>query len=84
MIYVLELPPAEAPRVWFAFDGDDLRIKLDARGGTPDWPMRLWPDDEAAVLAFENDREPLWAGEGWKARWALREQLIATEALADS
>lgn len=83
MIYVLELPEAAPPRVWFAFDGDDLRRKLDAGGGVPAHAMHLWPDEQAAVLAMESDAEPLWQGVGWKARWALREQLIATEALAE-
>ena len=84
MIFVLELPEAADARVWFAFDGDDLQRKLDARGGVPSWPMRLWPDEPSAVLAMEDEAEPLWQGDGWKARWALREQLIATEVLADS
>lgn len=83
MIYVLELPEAAPPRVWFAFDGADLRRKLDANGGVPAHAMHLWPDEASAVLAMEADSEPLWQGEGWKARWALREQLIATEALAE-
>lgn len=52
---------------------------LKARG-----TVRIWKDEAEAVLAFEADADPLWAGTGWKARWALREQLIATEALADS
>jgi hypothetical protein len=52
---------------------------LKARGD-----CRLWWSEEAAVLGMEADTDPLWAGAGWKARWALREQLVATEALADS
>lgn len=85
MIYVLELPEGDGaqPRAWFAFDGDDLRLKLAAAGGAPNCEMRLWRDEAAAVLAYEDDAEPAWQGQGWKARWALREQLIATEALAD-
>lgn len=83
MIYVLELPEAAAPRAWFAFDGDDLRRKLAACGGPPDHAMQLWPDEMHAVLAFENDADPLWQGDGWRARQALRAQLIATEALCD-
>jgi hypothetical protein len=81
MIYLLEMPPDADPRVWFAFDGDDLRRKLVTQGGTPGCEIRLWPDEASAVLAMEDDSDPLWHGTGWKARWALREQLIATEAL---
>ena len=83
MIFVLEQPAGAPPRLWFAYDGDDLRRKLQAQGGTPDCPMHLWPDEGSALLAFENDADPLWQGDGWKARCALREQLIATEVLAE-
>jgi hypothetical protein len=84
MIYVLELPQAAPAHVWFAFDGADLERKLEAKGGVPGHPMHLWPDEATAVLAMEAESDPLWQGEGWKARWALREQLIATEALAEN
>ena len=84
MIFVLELPPGAAPRCWFAFDGDDLRRKLAATGGPPDWPMHLWRNEPSAVLAMEDDALPLWQGpEGWKARWALRAQLVATEVVSE-
>ena len=83
MIYLLERPDAAPPRAWFAFDGDDLRAKLAAQGGTPDHPLTIWPDEASAVLAFENEADPLWQGSGWRARAALYEQLIATEALAE-
>lgn len=83
MIYLLEWPDDAPPRAWFAFDGDDLRAKLAARGGPPAWPLEIWPDEPSAVLALEDDASPLWAGAGWRARLALREQLIATEALAE-
>jgi hypothetical protein len=82
MIYLLELPDDAPPRVWFAFDGDDLRAKLAVRGGPPGCELRLWPDEASAVLAFEDEAEPLWQGTGWRARRALHEQLVATEALA--
>jgi hypothetical protein len=83
MIYLLELPEGQAPYAWFAYDAEDLSAKLDARGGPPACEMRLWPDEESAVLALEDETEPLWHGPGWRARMALREQLIATEVLAD-
>lgn len=84
MIYVLELPEAADPRAWFAFDAEDFQRKMDANGGVPDCELRLWQDEMSAILAFENDAEPAWQGLGWKARLALRDQLIATDALSDS
>jgi hypothetical protein len=86
MIYVLEMPPAAPPRAWFAFDADDLLRKLHgseaaalhARG-----QCRVFPDESAALAAFERADEPAWQGSGWRARWALREQLVALEVLAD-
>ena len=83
MIYLLELPEDAPPRCWFAFDADDLRAKLDAAGGPPGHEIRVWPDEPSAVLAFEKEADPLWAGPGWHARRALYEQLLATEALAE-
>lgn len=83
MIFVLEIPRPDQPRAWFAFDGADLQRKLAARGGVPAHELRLWPDEASAMQAFENLRDPLWQGPGWRARWALREQLIATEVLAE-
>jgi hypothetical protein len=83
MIYVLEMPERAAPRVWFAYDGADLRRKLDAAGGTPGCPIEVWPDESSALAAFERAEHPLWQGQGWRARMALREQLIALEVLAD-
>ena len=35
-----------------------------------------------AMAGFELAADPLWQGAGWRARLALREQLIATEVLA--
>lgn len=52
---------------------------LAARGD-----CRVWSDDAQAVLALEADGDPIWRGEsGWRARIALREQLLATDALAE-
>ncbi|MBL8306215.1 MAG: hypothetical protein JNM33_05930 [Rubrivivax sp.] len=86
MIYVLELPEDQAPRAWFAYDTDDLARKLDgcdagellARGR-----CRVFGDESAALAAFERADDPAWQGAGWRARLALREQLIALEVLAD-
>ena len=45
---------------------------------------RVWPDDAQAVLALESDTDPIWCNaSGWHARVALREQLLATDALAE-
>ena len=86
MIYVLELPEGAAPRAWFAFDPDDLARKLegsDAGALHAAGRCRVYPDEAAAMAAFERSADPAWQGEGWRARWALREQLIATEVLAE-
>lgn len=44
----------------------------------------IWPDEASAILALEDDTLAPWQGPGWRARHALREQLVATEALADA
>ena len=86
MIHVLELPEGEEPRVWFAFDEDDLLRKLessDAAALHARGRCRVFADESAALAAFERADDPAWQGQGWRARWALREQLIALEVLAD-
>lgn len=83
MIYLLELPDNGAAHAWFAFDGEDLRTKLAARGGPPDCALKIWPDEASALHAFENESDPLWQGSGWRARRALYQQLLATEVLAE-
>jgi hypothetical protein len=44
---------------------------------------RIYWDEAEAMAAFERSTDALWQGAGWRARWALREQLVATEVLAD-
>jgi hypothetical protein len=86
MIHVLEMPEAAAPRVWFAFDTADLLRKLDgSEAGAlhAQGRCRVFADEAAALAAFECADDPAWQGEGWRARWALREQLVALEVLAD-
>lgn len=86
MIYVLEMPEAAEPRAWFAFDAQDLQRKLeesDAAALFARGRCRVYRDESAALAAFERAADPAWQGEGWRARWALREQLIALEVLAD-
>jgi hypothetical protein len=44
---------------------------------------RIYWNEAEATGAFERADDPAWQGEGWRARWALREQLVAMEVLAD-
>jgi hypothetical protein len=44
---------------------------------------RIYWTESEATAAFERAADPAWQGEGWRARWALREQLVALEVLAD-
>ncbi len=43
----------------------------------------LLPTESDATAAFERIDHPAWLAGGWRARWALREQLVALEVLAD-
>jgi hypothetical protein len=51
---------------------------LKARGD-----CRVYWTEAEATAAFERADDPAWQGGGWRARWALRAQLIALEVLAD-
>ena len=51
---------------------------LKARGD-----CRVYRSEAQATAAFERIDDPAWQGDGWRARWALREQLVAMEVLAD-
>lgn len=51
---------------------------LAARGN-----CRVFRTEAQATAAYERTDDPAWQGEGWRARWALRDQLIAMEVLAD-
>lgn len=44
---------------------------------------RVYWNESEATAAFERKDDPAWQGAGWRARWALREQLVALEVLAD-
>jgi hypothetical protein len=97
MIFVVEMPEHAAPSAWFAFDVDDLLRKIEARdpaalaeaqaggGGKREGSgrCRIFWNEAEATAAFERAADPAWQGDGWRARWALREQLVATEVLAD-
>lgn len=96
MIFVVEVSRQADASAWFAFDSDDLLRKIEARApgelaaasppaGGADARQRcciFWSTAEATA-AFERADDPLWQGEGWRARQALREQLVAVEVLAD-
>lgn len=86
MIHVLEMPEDAAPRAWFAFDAEDFRRKLEGcEAGVLFAAGRchVFADESAALAAFERADDPAWQGQGWRARHALREQLVALEILAD-
>jgi hypothetical protein len=56
MIHVLEMPCDAPPRVWFAFDADDLARKLDASDVAElhaAGRCRVFADESAALAAFE-------------------------------
>ena len=94
MIFVLEVPDQAEPSAWFAFDLDDLLRKIESRApgllATTEEPSaegasrcRIFWSEVEAMAGFEHAADALWLGNGWRARLALREQLIATEVLAD-
>lgn len=95
MIFVVEAPDQADPSAWFAFDLDDLLRKIEDRApglldesaapgtGAAAPRCRIFWSEAEAMAGFEHAADPLWQGQGWRARLALREQLIATEVLAD-
>ena len=71
------LPPGtQAVHMQAAAEAADhaLRVRGDCR---------IWWTEYQATAAFEDTEDPLWQGAGWRARWALREQLVELEVLAD-
>ena len=54
----------------------------DADAVAPSAHCRIYWSEAEAMCAFESADDPLWQGAGWRARLALRAQLIATEVLA--
>lgn len=98
MIYVVEIPHQGRPRAWFAFDRDDFVRKVRASHGSvqelEDFDAsvavleravkacRVYMHDELAIRALHSD--PLLdPKEGFYAHMALREQLIAMEAMEE-
>lgn len=58
---------------------DACRAALRARGG--EW--RFYEGEQHALVAVDKPDALYDRAGGWRARWALRQQLIAVEALAD-
>lgn len=58
---------------------DACRAALRARGG--EW--RFYEGEQHALTAVDKPDDLYDRAGGWRARWALRQQLIAVEALAD-
>ena len=82
-----ELALAHATRIGFP-----VLVKAAAGGGgrgmrivrTPEEMQSAFASARAeATAAFERSADPLWQGAGWRARLALRDQLVAMEELAD-
>ena len=63
--------------------GADADADTDADAIAPSAHCRIYLSEAEAMSAFECADDPLWQGAGWRARLALRAQLIATEVLAD-
>ena len=70
-------------------DGDSSPAEMGALAEAAETTLsergehRIYTDAPAAMAAFERVGDPFWEGQGWRARLALREQLIALEVLAD-
>lgn len=58
---------------------DACRAALRARGG--EW--RFYEGEQHALIAVDRPDVLFDQAGGWRARWALRQQLVAVEALAD-
>jgi hypothetical protein len=96
VIFVVEAPDQADTSAWFAFDLDDLLRKIEARApglldeagagaeaGTQGARCRIFWTESEATAAFERSADPMWQGAGWRARLALRDQLVAMDVLAD-
>ena len=98
MIYVVEIPHQGRPPAWFAFDRDDFVRKVQATHGSgqssEDFDASvavleralkacsIYMHDELAIRALQSD--PLLdPKEGFHAHMALREQLIAMDAMEE-
>jgi hypothetical protein len=59
-------------------EGQAAAAALRARG-----ECRIYWSESEATAAFERADDAAWQGAGWRARWALRDQLVALDVLAD-
>ncbi len=82
MIFVVDIPEQGNPRAWFAFDVDDLARKQRSKVVLGGERIIYWSEAQA-VGAFEGADSRIGGTEGWRARRALYEQLVALEVLAD-
>jgi hypothetical protein len=64
-------------------DGNARRAFLAAAALRARGDCRIFWAESEATAAFEDAGLGLWQGEGWRARCALRDQLVALEVLAD-
>lgn len=78
---VVAVDPDRVRALQARIDADDPRELADA--ALRERGCRVWWTESEAMAAFERSADPLWQGAGWRARWALREQLVALEVLAD-
>lgn len=98
MIYIVEIPHQGRPHAWFAFDRNDfvrkVRATHESNPPAEDFDdcvgvlegalkaCRIYLYDELAIRALQTD--PLLdPKEGFYAHMALREQLIAMEAMEE-
>lgn len=97
MIYIVEIPHQGRPRSWFAFDKQDFVLKVkatlnEAAGNDFDdcvdalvdalEDCRIYMSETQAILALQ--REPILdPDKHFHAHMALREQLIAMEAMEE-
>lgn len=77
-LVVRGLLPAGAPNDDMLAAAQAADAALRAQGD-----CRIWWTEHQASAAFEDAADPLWQGEGWRARRALHEQLVALDVLAD-
>ncbi|MBT9599413.1 MAG: hypothetical protein IV094_25810 [Vitreoscilla sp.] len=72
---------ARDPRAWGALS--ETAEPARDLGSAPQDRCRIYWTEAEATAAFERSHDPVWQGRGWRARWALRDQLVATDVLAD-
>ena len=67
-----------------AMEGADVNATaVDGAAALATAQCRIFWTEAEAMAAFERASDPLWQGAGWRARLALRDQLVALDVLAD-